>query len=56
MRALIEKLFRTADPAADWTINRLRAIQDKPIGPRYPTGMFTIFDPTNEAVSEEAAQ
>ena len=39
------------DERADWTITRLRAIQDKPIGPRYPTGLFTLYDPRDERVS-----
>ena len=45
MQRLLDALLRRPDPAADWTVNRLRAIEDKPIGPRYPTGMFTIYDP-----------
>ena len=39
------------DERADWTITRLRAIQDKSIGPRYPTGLFTLYDPRDERVS-----
>jgi hypothetical protein len=47
MQRLLDALLRRPDPSADWTVNRLRAIEDKPTGPRYPTGMFTIYDPSN---------
>lgn len=51
MNRIIEKLFRN-DPAADWTVNRLRAIQGpQPIGPRYPTGLFVIH-PSHNARNE----
>lgn len=42
MKKLIEMLFRKPDPSTDWTIVRMRALQDKQIGPRYPSGLFTI--------------
>lgn len=52
MRKLIEKLLRKPDPSADWTISRLRAIEDRQIGPRYPSGMFTLYNPHDEHVVE----
>jgi hypothetical protein len=40
---------RKADPAQDWTIVRMRAATQGPIGPRYPSGLFTKY---TEVVSE----
>ena len=53
MQRLLDALLRRPDPSADWTVNRLRALEDKRIGPRFPTGLFTIYDPHNKAVAEE---
>ena len=52
MRKLIARLFVKRDESQDWAILRMRALLDKPIGPRYPTGLFTIYDPHNTAVTE----
>ena len=43
MKKLIAKLFEKRDESKDWAIVRMRAILDKPIGPRYPTGLFTVY-------------
>ena len=45
MRKLFDWLFQQPDQSQDWTIVRMRAILDRPIGPRYPTGMFIIHNP-----------
>lgn len=52
MSKLLWKLFTKRDTSQDWAIVRMRALLDKPIGPRYPTGLFTIYDPHNTAVTE----
>ena len=49
MRKLIELLFSKPDPSQDWTIVRMRAATQGPIGPRYPSGLFTKY---TEVVSE----
>lgn len=36
-------IFGLKDERADWTITRLRALRDGRIGPRYPTGLFTLY-------------
>ena len=40
MKWLLKLLSGKVEP--DWTILRLRAIEDRPIGPRYPCGLFVI--------------
>ena len=52
MKKLIARLFTKRDESRDWAIVRMRALLDKPIGPRYPTGLFQIHDPHNMAVTE----
>ncbi len=37
-------LFMTQDDPNDW-IARMRVLTQGPIGPRYPTGLFTIYNP-----------
>jgi hypothetical protein len=49
---LFEFIFNQRDESKDWTITRLRALEERPIGPRYPTGLFTIYNPHNNAVGE----
>jgi hypothetical protein len=34
---------RKADSAQDWTIVRMRAATQGPIGPRYSSGLFTKY-------------
>jgi hypothetical protein len=52
MGKLIARLFTKRDESKDWAIVRMRNLLDKPIGPRYPTGLFQIHDPHNTAVTE----
>jgi hypothetical protein len=52
MKKLIARMFKRQDESKDWAIVRMRNLLDKPIGPRYPTGLFQIYDPHNTAVTE----
>jgi hypothetical protein len=44
MKKLIDLILKPKDPSVDWTITRMRAAMDKPIGPRYPTGLFVQYN------------
>jgi hypothetical protein len=50
MRKLLESLLRKPDQSSDWTISRMRALEEQKIGPRYPTGLFTIYNPHDKSV------
>jgi hypothetical protein len=56
MNRLLDILLKKADSDADWIITRLRAIEDKSIGPRFPSGQFTIYNPHDEGVIAEKAR
>jgi hypothetical protein len=45
MKRLIEIILKPKDTSTNWTIIRMRAVEDKPIGPRYPTGLFVQYNP-----------
>jgi hypothetical protein len=44
MKKLIDLLLKPKDSSVNWTITRLRAVLDNPIGPRYPTGLFAQYN------------
>ena len=45
MQKLIDLLFGKPDPTRDWNLTRMRALTPSPIGPRYPTGLFKVYNP-----------
>lgn len=45
MKKLFELIFSQRDESQDWTITRMRVQTSGQIGPRYPTGLFTIYNP-----------
>lgn len=50
MNRILDILLAKKDPSKDWIVNRLRAVSDKPIGPRFPSGQFTIYNPHDTSV------
>jgi hypothetical protein len=52
MNFLLDLLFGKNEESDDWTISRLRALEDKRIGPRFPTGMFSLYNPHDERVTQ----
>lgn len=44
MKRLIDLILKPKDASADWTITRMRAVESRPIGPRYPTGLFVQYN------------
>jgi len=45
MKRIIELFLKPKDESRDWTISRMRALEDRKIGPLYPTGLFTQYNP-----------
>ncbi len=50
MKKLVDLFLRPKDESQDWTLFRLRALEDRRIGPRYPAGMFVLYDPHDPRV------
>jgi hypothetical protein len=45
MKKLFELIFNQKDESEEWIITRMRRVTQSPIGPRYPTGLFRMYNP-----------